>query len=145
MEKNETAEIGNQFQRAFASACEAQIQQLIRETRQEALASAKQILRQNALQHVLESVVDGIPGVAQSTPAPEPVQETVAVKAVPTRGQTKAKPEPVRRKTHIKEAPPVLNDRILEEIEAIREQIRRNELLLSQIKPFVQTSKVKEE
>ena len=141
MRKNETAEIGNQFQRAFASACEAQIQQLIRETRKEALASAKQILRQNALQHVLESVVDGIPGVAQSTPAPEPVKESVAASPV----KAKPKPEPVRRTKHIKEAPPVLNDRILEEIEAIREQIRRNELLLSQIKPFVQTSKVNEE
>ena len=31
-----------------------------------------------------------------------------------------------------------------DKIEAIREQIRRNELLLSQIKPFVQTSKVQE-
>ncbi len=141
MEKNVTAEIGHQFQRAFASACEVQIQQLIRETRQEALASAKQILRQNALQHVLESVVDGISGADDRAPAPEVDLDEVMVSPV----RVKAKSEPAKRIKRTNEAPPVLNDRILEEIEAIREQIRRNELLLSQIKPFVQTSKVQEE
>lgn len=141
MKKNITAEIGVQFQRAFASACEAQIQQLIRETRQEALASAKQILRQSALQHVLESAVDGVSGANGRSPAPEPDMDEVVVSPV----RVKTKTEPVKRVKRTKEAPPVLNDRILEEIEAIREQIRRNELLLSQIKPFVQTSKVQEE
>ncbi|MEM8487155.1 MAG: hypothetical protein AAF564_16500 [Bacteroidota bacterium] len=142
MEKNLTAEIGHQFQRAFASACEAQIQQLIRETRQEALASAKQILRQSALQHVLESVVDGVSGADERAPAPAPGMDNVVVSPVRVKA---AKTEPAKRVKRTKEAPPVLNDRILEEIEAIREQIRRNELLLSQIKPFVQTSKVQEE
>ncbi len=98
-------------------------------------------MRQNALQHVLESVVDGISGADDRAPAPEVDLDEVMVSPV----RVKAKSEPAKRIKRTNEAPPVLNDRILEEIEAIREQIRRNELLLSQIKPFVQTSKVQEE
>ena len=131
MEKNATLEIGEKFQHAFASVCEDQIQQLIEETRQEALAQAKQILRVNALNNVLEAVVGENLPAANASKAPDPVRHRV-----------QQMPAPTPKK--ITNAPPALNDRILEEIEAIREQIRRNELLLSQIKPFVQTSKIQE-
>lgn len=213
MEKNETLKISEKFQHAFASVCEDQIQQLIEESRKEALAQAKQILRINALNNVLEAVVGEpaaqevfsddeviVPSVAhkasvekkassenkasiektvekrsvqagvsvkpveaktlelktvvKETIIPDAVvetpviqkrnaseQESVRVKA-PVRHRVQQMPAPTPK--NLNNAPPVLNDRILEEIEAIREQIRRNELLLSQIKPFVQTSKVQE-
>ena len=61
MEKTGTIEIGTQFQDAFARVYEDQIQQIIQDSRQEALATAKQILRENALNNVLvEKVTQGI-------------------------------------------------------------------------------------
>ncbi len=211
MEKNGTIEIVDQFQHAFARVFEDQIQQLIQDSRKEALAAAKQILRDSALNNVLEAVVDsavrrdvasrdtiggdgdiaerntagGNPetrktvardvaaGSTTVSPAAKAVSSrtvssdsvvavdigtvdisTVVEKATPSPvvvelpakpSRIKAKPETVLRPKAAGNAPPVLNDRILEEIEAIREQIRRNELLLSQIKPFVQMSKVQDE
>lgn len=193
MKKNGTIEIVDQFQYAFARVFENQIQQLIQDSRKEALAAAKQILRERALNSVLEAVVgstvsrnaiegdvasrDTVNGnvnagstisnsvnkavsndtvtsdfaaivdrsvvdggvVEKNTPSPVVVELPVKPSRI------KAKPEVATRSETVKNAPPVLNDRILEEIEAIREQIRRNELLLSQIKPFVQLSKVQDE
>ncbi len=138
MEKTGTIEIGTQFQDAFARVYEDQIQQIIQDSRQEALATAKQILRENALNNVLEAVVTGSQDTEDKSSTiddPRPVQPA----------RKKAKSEKVLQPKDLRNAPPALNDRILEEIEAIREQIQRNELLLSQIKPFVQPSKVQKE
>ncbi len=148
MENNRTNGIVDQFQHAFARIYEDQIQQLIRDSRAEALAQAKQILREKALNNVLEAVVDGT--VEKGAPVPDIISSEVVSSEVVTvkpiqKPRRSVKPESVSRSKETRNAPPVLNDRILEEIEAIREQIRRNELLLSQIKPFVQTSKVQEE
>ncbi|MFK7848037.1 MAG: hypothetical protein AB8G77_22305 [Rhodothermales bacterium] len=182
MEKNGTIEIVDQFQDAFARVFEDQIQQLIQDSRKEALAAAKQILRENALHNVLEAVVGSAGGndIAESDIAiadlanssMHSANEAVSSRAVPYEAvatvdvgtvvekttsspavvelpvkpsRIKAKPETATRSKEAGSAPPMLNDRILEEIEAIREQIRRNELLLSQIKPFVQLSKVQDE
>ena len=133
MEKNGTINLVDQFQDAFARVFENQIQQLIEDSRLEALAQAKQILRENALHNVLEAVISGTTDADS-----EPIQR---IKATPEEATTPLGPRP----EVIKTAPPVLNDRILEEIEAIREQIQRNELLLSKIKPFVRTSQVQKE
>ena len=143
MEKNGTDEIVTQFQNAFAKVFEDQIQQLIQDSRQEALAQAKKILRESALLKVLEAVADESVNKAEL-----PSKTVVELPVHPSR--IKANPEATSiskgaKPADTKNAPPALNDRILEEIEAIREQIRRNERLLSQIKPFVQTSNVKEE
>ena len=139
MANNGTIEIGSQFQHAFARVFEEQIQQLIQDSRQEALATAKEILRESALNNVLEAVVTGNKekeeDASSMVDGPRPVQPK----------RKKAKPEKALQPKELRNAPPALNDRILEEIEAIREQIQRNELLLSQIKPFVQPSKVQKE
>ena len=139
MEKDGTIEIIEQFQHAFATVYEDQIQKLIQDTRKEALAQAKQILRDSALNNVLEAVVDETrdarvqPVVATIEPLPTP------------RKRLDSRPQFAPRKKENSTAPPLLSDRILEEIEMIRDQIKRNEQLLSQIKPLVQASKVQEE
>ena len=143
MEKNGTINLVDQFQDAFARVFENQIHQLIEDSRLEALAQAKQILRENALHNVLEAVISGTTDADS-----EPIQNVAELQVQPLR--IKATPEEATtplgpRPEVIKTAPPVLNDRILEEIEAIREQIQRNELLLSKIKPFVRTSQVQKE
>ena len=198
MDRNLTLEIETQFQDAFTRVFEDQIQQLIEDSRKEALAQAKQILRENALNNVLKAVVGSTVEQTAKTEPPAPVQKPAKAvpavapaqknkapeaKAVLKQTETSSMPgqksdviEIVSVKTVVKpkarvsdqparvnvkpvkvqnmktsqvsdpnNAPPVLNDRILEEIEAIREQIQRNELLLSQIKPFVQATKVQEE
>ena len=143
MEKNGTIEIVDQFQDAFARVFEDQIQQLIQDSRQEALAQAKLILRENALNDVLEAVVSE---TVDNKETPLEVVAELPVQPVRIRPNPEEAPKSAGLKPKdIKIAPPALNDRILEEIEAIREQIQRNELLLNQIKPFVQTSQIQEE
>ncbi len=147
MQGNESPELDSQFQHAFARLFEDQIQQLIQDSRREALAQAKEILRENALNNVLQAVI-GIDDKKEQSDD-DVAEFSVRPLEKSTKSQNKANTggKPAKA-SHLKDAtnvPPVLNDRILEEIEAIREQIRRNELLLSQIKPFVQTSKVQEE
>ncbi len=143
MEKNGTNEIVDQFQDAFARVYEDQIQQLVRESRQEALAQAKLILRENALNNVLEAVVDGTDDKVEK-PSRIVAELPVQPSRIKAKSEEASTPKSATPKV-VRNAPPVLNDRILEEIEAIKKQIRRNEQLLSQIKPFVQSSKVQEE
>ncbi len=147
MHRNESPELVDQFQHAFTRLFEDQIQQLIQDSRKEALAQAKEILRENALNNVLQAVI-GIDDKKEQSDDDVAEFSVRPLKKTPKSYDTATAEVKSKKASRPKEAtnvPPVLNDRILEEIEAIREQIRRNELLLSQIKPFVQTSKVQEE
>lgn len=228
MQQDETVEIGNQFQSAFARLFEGQIQQLVEESRTEALAQAKLIIRKNALVNVLEAFADNT-GLEELRPQTninlptnssveaEPAQTEQIVPAVESldeavdaftvdesedtdsyelftlddplvsdepqsdelplsgnlpsegllpggfdddfltdvEGVFDVKPLPAKKekKPKVEQANPnslnapslELNGRLLEEIEAIQEQIRRNEQLLNQIKPFVQPDKPQEE
>lgn len=140
-------ELVHQFQHAFIRVSQDQIQQLIQDSRREALAQAKEILRENALNKVLQAVI-GIDDKKKKSPEDEAEISVWSLRQsekAHQKASAAAKSKKASSPEAAKHAPPVLNDRILEEIEAIREQIRRNELLLSQIKPFVQTSKVQEE
>ena len=131
MKNNVVLEMGNQFQVAFTRAYKRQIHRLIEETRREALIAAKTVLKKNAVNTVLEVAAGERPLPESPRPVDRSVEHAVSeVKKVRRNQPAKAAPA--------QKAAPVLNHRILEEIEAIREQIRRNELLLSQIKPFVQ-------
>lgn len=133
MNREATSRIVDKFQLAFTEVFEDRILKLIQESRDEAFEQAKEILRDQTLNTVLEAVV--------ATPHTDPSLKKVS---------DVAPDEPVRSVSSPAETPqksdtPALNDRILQEIEAIREQILRNEQLLSQIKPFVKPSKTPEE
>lgn len=135
MNREATSRIVDQFQLAFTEVFEDRILQLIQESRDEAFEQAKEILRDQTLNTVLEAVV----ATPNTDPSVKKVSDVVADE--PVRPASNA----ADMKTPQKPETPALNDRILQEIEAIREQILRNEQLLSQIKPFVQPSKTPEE
>ena len=128
MVQNPEAHIAKDFNRHFSELYSDKIQQLVHESFQEAFAQAKQILKERALNSVLTLVIEN---------------ETDQRKDVYPKKHPSLKQEPgpkqlinldAKEKTPHK---PALSDRILEEIEAIREQILRNEELLSQIKPLI--------
>lgn len=135
MNQQATSRIVDKFKLAFTEVFEDQILQLIQESRKEAFEQAKEILRDQTLNTVLEAV------------ATAPDSDPSAQKASDAAADTPAQPvsSTANIKTPHKTDTPALNDRILQEIEAIREQILRNEQLLCQIKPFVQSSKTPEE
>ena len=124
-----------QFQLAFSQVCADQIEQVIQECRSEALAQARQILRDRSLNDVVERVIETLPLETES--------DGIVGTRVKT-GYRKAQPQLAQKKDVASDSAS-LNDRILAEIEAIREQIARNEELLSQIKPFVQAVSISKE
>ena len=104
------------FQLAFTSRCEAQIRRLIDETRREAFAEARDVLRRRTVKSMLDAAARAASSGEHRSGQQTPVQHA-----------------------------PALNDRILGEIEAIREQLSRNEALFSQIKPLIRSMPVSEE
>ena len=128
MVQNTETHIAEEFKRVFSEFYNEQIQQLIDESRQEAFAQAKEILKDRALNSLLTVVIgDDL----------EQNKGSIEKKAPSLKKEVRAdRPTDLQSggKTPHK---PALSDRILEEIEAIREQILRNEELLSQIKPLI--------
>ena len=128
--------IAEQFQLGFREQYREQIQNLIQESRKEAFEQAKKILKDETLSIVLKSL------------SLDDRSNTAAVKSPLLRAH---RPEPSRTssteeqltKNHTSN--PALSERILKEIEAIREQILRNEELLSQLKPFIRPHTTTEE
>ena len=128
MIKNANVNKVDQFQRAFCELHGDEIQQLIIESRQEAFAQAKKILKERTLNLVMQTIAGSAqpaPPVAIEKKGSSPFPKVIEKNSVDSRLNEN---HPHR---------PALGDRILEEIEAIREQILRNEELLSQIKPLL--------
>jgi hypothetical protein len=119
------------FQLAFSEQYQDQIHQLVQESVEEAFALAKEILRAETLNTVLAAA-----GARAGSPGNRP-PENRAVPHSAGQAQTEGSAETPNAPAP---EPTALNDRILQEIEAIREQILRNEQLLGQIKPFLKTS-----
>ena len=136
MDNSEQTRVTDEFQLAFSKVCQSQIQRVIQESREEAFAEAKQILRDQSLNSVLAAAVDHADGKQQS---PSDSSKRLRNRHVQKKAETIQKLE--KKKNGL----PALNDRILQEIEAIREQIMRNEQLLSQIKPMVRSVKISKE
>ena len=139
MAHEETHRIIEKFQHRFVEVFENQIHQVIQESRQEAFSQAKEILKDRTLQEVLDN------DTGNDANAPElDVKElskvledsTVVLKQVCSKEE--------RLSPHISDQPGDVEDPLLREIEAIREQIIRNEQLLNQIKPFIEALGVSE-
>lgn len=128
MVQHAEAYIAQEFKRVFSELYSDQIQQIVDESRQEAFARAKEILKERALNSVLTLVIgdesEQKQGIKKSTPS-SLKKDVRADRPADLHSSDKIPPKPA------------LSDRILEEIEAIREQILRNEELLSQIKPLI--------
>ena len=126
----------DQFQRAFCEIYYDEIQQLILESRQEAFMQAKTILKERALDFFMQTIAgEGTPKApsAIEKKGSSPIPKAIEKNSVDSRLS--------ETNTHR----PALGDRILEEIEAIREQILRNEALLSQIKPLIGSQQTTED
>ncbi len=146
MKQDDIRHIAERFQLAFSTQYRDQIQQVIQESRQEAFARAKQLLKDESLNRLLETMAarpkpDPVATTSTSSPVPHiPANEELKTsvkkrpQASPTKPSTSSKPDP---ETDGAVFTPALSDRILNEIEAIRAQILRNEQLLSQIKPLL--------
>ena len=136
MVNNNGFHIADQFKRVFSETHKDQIQKLIHESRQEAFAQAKEILKGQTLNSVMRAILgDENPQnpIRKDQDSPSINQNNVS-KDLSDKPQNQA----IQNK-------PALSDRILEEIEAIREQILRNEELLSQIKPLIGHQKATED
>ena len=126
----------DQFQRAFCEMYYDEIQQLILESRQEAFTQAKIILKERALDFFMQTLA------GEAVPmAPSPIEK----KGSPPIPKVIEKNSVDSRQSESQPDRPALGDRILEEIEAIREQILRNEALLSQIKPLIGSQQTTED
>ena len=128
MVQHAEAHIAEEFKRVFSELYKDKIQKLIHESREEAFVQAKEILKDRALNSVLTIAIGDNSERNQdaSTSLPPSLKKDIHTEQ-PSNINT-------GEKTPHK---PALSDRILEEIEAIREQILRNEELLSQIKPLI--------
>ncbi|MBX2821902.1 MAG: hypothetical protein KTR29_19565 [Rhodothermaceae bacterium] len=120
--------ITEEFKRIFSELHNDLIQQLVHESRLEAFAQAKEILKNRALNSFLSEVMGDESEQYQSLERKKTPSINKEVRA--DRPTDKQSSDTIPHK-------PALSDRILEEIEAIREQILRNEELLSQIKPLI--------
>ena len=120
--------ITEEFKRIFSELHNDLIQRLVHESRLEAFAQAKEILKDRALNSLLTEVMGDESGQYQSLERKKAPSINKEVRA--DRPTDKQSSDTIPHK-------PALSDRILEEIEAIREQILRNEELLSQIKPLI--------
>ena len=128
-------QIAEEFQRVFTERYSKRILALIQETREEAFEDAKRILKAQTVRFVLTSVY------GEATPS-SPLH--TAKEQAPDEGEVEAK-NVLNASTRLpisddRASNPALSDRILKEIEAIRDQIQRNEKLLSQIKPLIRSS-----
>ena len=136
MTKKAEVQIGDTFQRAFRELYNDEIAQLIRESRQEAFEHAKKIIKKRALSLFMQAIAGELlqqPAVATVRNESSSFQKALEKDSVEQR-----LPDSYAHR-------PALGDRILEEIEAIREQILRNEELLSQIKPLIGSQQTTEE
>ena len=134
--KNRVAEAVHQFQLSFRESCNPQIQRLIGESRKEAFAEAKSILRDQTLKTVLQVALNQM-GLADNVVERRPVRTRP--------GRVQSKKEIEQKRGNSIGGTPTLSDRVFQEIEAIQEKILKNEQLLNQIKPLVQSINISKE